>query len=88
MCVPVRSLNIKEYIEMAVDEMLITGYYGDKTVFAVNVSPGRATVVLTHTNAQGETVVDGTWKRTTDVFIALRDVLDGLVAAQPEPSGS
>lgn len=71
---------------MPVNDMLITGYYGDNSVFAVNVAPGRATVVLTHTDKQGDTVVDATWKQTTDAFVALRDVLDRLVATPPEVS--
>ena len=69
---------------MPVNEMLITGYHEDNSVFAVNVAPGRATVVLTRTNEQGETVVETTWKQATDAFTALRDVLDRLVDATPE----
>jgi hypothetical protein len=71
---------------MPVNDMLITGYYGDHSVFAVNIAPGRATVVLTRTDKQGETVVDATWKQTTDAFTALRDVLDRLVGASSEVS--
>lgn len=69
---------------MSTTEMLITGYDGDDAVFAVNITPGRATVVLTRTNEQGETVVDSNWKQATDAFTALRDVLDRLVGALPE----
>jgi hypothetical protein len=71
---------------MPVDEMLITAYHGDNSVFAVNLAPGRATVVLTRTNEQGETAVETTWKQTSDAFTALRDVLDRLVHAAPKAS--
>lgn len=71
---------------MSVDDLLITGYYGDKSRFAVNVEPGRATVVLTCTNEQGEDVVDATWQQATDAFTALRDVLDRLVSNPPSAS--
>ncbi|HZM79913.1 MAG TPA: hypothetical protein VFC19_29625 [Candidatus Limnocylindrales bacterium] len=71
---------------MSFDELLITGYCGDKSRFTVNVEPGCATVVLTRTNAQGETVVDSTWKQATGAFTALREVLDGLVAVSPADS--
>lgn len=67
-------------------EMLITGYDGDDSVFAVTITPGRATVVLTRTNEHGETVVDSNWKQATDAFTALRDVLDRLVSAPAPPS--
>lgn len=66
---------------MPVTELLITGYNGDESVFAVNLASYAATVVLTHMDEKGETVVDSAWQQATDDFTALRDVLDRLVRA-------
>lgn len=59
---------------MNLTELLITGYDGDKAVFAMTLMPDKANVVLT----SGETVVDSTQQRTTGAFTEIHELLDAF----------
>lgn len=47
---------------MQVTEMLVTGYDGNEPIFAVNLVPGQANIVLT--DETGETVKSA-WQQAT-----------------------
>ena len=64
---------------MHLTELLVTGYDGSKTVFAVTLTPDEANVVLTNTTDNGETVVDSAWQQTTDAFAEVQELLERVV---------
>ena len=72
---------------MQITEMLITGYDGEKAVFAVSLFPDNAKAVLTKPDENGETVVDSAWRHDTDAFVVIRSLLDEIVRA-PAPASS
>ena len=63
---------------MNVTELLVTGFDGDKPVFAVTLAPDGATAVLTAADGKGGTAVDSITKQETDVFASVRELLEGL----------
>lgn len=71
---------------MRITEMLVFGYDGTSSVFAVNLVADAATVVLTYTNEHGETVVDSAWEQASDAFTAVHGPLNRLVGAAPTGS--
>lgn len=64
---------------MRVTKMLVAGYDEDKSMFVVTVVGGKASVILTNTNEQGETVRSA-WKETTDTLDAVRDLVERIVS--------
>lgn len=71
---------------MQCTELLVTGYDGEEVVFAVNLVPNASTVVLTHADENGVTVVDTAWSQATDAFAAARELMVGLVRAPARAS--
>jgi hypothetical protein len=67
---------------MNVTELLVTGYDGDEPVFAVNLVSGTAAVALTSIDDNGDTVVDSTWKQTSQAFAGVRELIEELAVAQ------
>lgn len=64
---------------MHVTEMLVAGYDDDKAMFAVSLSAGNASVILTNTDEEGETVRSA-WQEATDTFDAVRDLVERIVS--------
>jgi hypothetical protein len=65
---------------MHVTEMLIAGYDEDKSMFAVSLVDGHASVILTHTDGGGETVRSA-WRQAVDSFDEVRDLVERIVDA-------
>lgn len=72
------ATNWKGQDNMNVTELLITGYDGSKPIFAVNLAPGSATVVLTSTDQNGDAVVDSTWTTASQAFTDFRGLVEDL----------
>lgn len=66
---------------MNVTGLLVTGYNGDKPIYAVNLHPGGATTILTGHDDGETTTVDAAKKQTTQAFGQIRDLLEELVSS-------
>ena len=66
---------------MNITELLVTGYDGDKAVFAATLRHNEAKVVLTTTNDDG-TLVDSAWEQAVESFAELRELMERVVATR------
>jgi hypothetical protein len=63
---------------MPITELLVTGYDGDRAVFAVVLAEDRATVVVTSKDDNGETVVDSAWSQASDALAGMRPFFERI----------
>jgi hypothetical protein len=66
---------------MHITELLVTAYDGDEPVLAINLGPESATVALTGKTGDGQTVVESAWSQGSEVFAAVRQLIETLAAA-------
>ncbi|WP_117215353.1 hypothetical protein [Allorhizocola rhizosphaerae] len=66
---------------MNITELLITGYDGEKAVFAVNLSSNAATMVVGTEGTRGEVIVDSVSCQPTPAFSEVWKVLQHLPVA-------
>jgi hypothetical protein len=65
-------------IFMRFTKLTVAGYDEDASMFAISVAAGRASVILTRTDEQGETA-RSMWQETVDTFEAVRDLVQRIV---------
>lgn len=63
---------------MHVTEMLITGFDGDKPVFAVNLASTTAIADSTGAKENGKAAINEASQHTTNAFEAIYKILNGL----------
>jgi hypothetical protein len=68
---------------MKITEMLVTGYDGDRPVFVVNVFPDTAKALLVTADADGQDAVETAAERTTQMFLPMKRLLEGVVVVSP-----
>jgi hypothetical protein len=61
-------------------ELLITAYDGDRALFTTSLTPEKASIILTSTDADGETIVGEAFDRTTQVFEPIVGMLVDLAS--------
>lgn len=69
---------------MRVTKMLVAGYGEGNSMFVVTLADGSASVILTKTDENGETVRSA-WKEAADTFDAVRDLVERIVGAPVPP---
>jgi len=68
---------------MNISELLITGYDGAASLFAVTLTADGAKVMRPGNDGDGETVVGEAWEKATDVFATVRDLMNDIVGTPP-----
>lgn len=71
---------------MNINELLITGFDGPATVFAATLTADEARVVKPGTDEEGDAIVGEAWKKATDAFTAIRDLMNDIVGTPVAPS--
>lgn len=61
-----------------VTEILITGYDGEDTVFAIDLTPGRAKTILMTEHVGGVSTVDSVFEVASPAFDPLLQILEGM----------
>lgn len=68
---------------MKITEMLVTAYDGTRPVFVVNIFPETAKALLVTTDDDGDSTVAAAAERTTQMFIPMKKLLEGVVVVAP-----
>jgi hypothetical protein len=67
---------------MNVTELLVTGFDGDKAIFAASLTPGNAVTIMTSTDEGGRTTVETAGEQTTPAFDSIRRLVEELALSQ------
>ena len=70
---------------MNVTELLITGFDGDKAIFAASLAPNVAANIIASGDGDRETAVEVCAERATPAFASIRQLVEDL--AQPSDPG-
>ncbi|GIH06656.1 hypothetical protein Rhe02_47230 [Rhizocola hellebori] len=68
---------------MNITELLITGFDGERAVFAVNLSPDMARAIFTESDDDGQVTVDATAQYASGLFGPLAKLFDGMTIVSP-----
>ncbi|HZM79912.1 MAG TPA: hypothetical protein VFC19_29620 [Candidatus Limnocylindrales bacterium] len=66
---------------MNITKLVITGHDDAAILFATTLTEDEAKVVRPGTDEEGETVIGESHQKATDVFAAIRDLMDDVVNA-------
>ena len=64
---------------MDIDELLITGFEGPCTSYAVHLSAGEARIIRPSAGEDGETVVGEAREKATSAFTAIKDLMTDII---------
>jgi hypothetical protein len=70
---------------MNVTELLVTGFDGEKAVFAASLTPDRVATIVTSTDTAGKTTVEAAGEQTTPAFDSIRRLVEELAILSCAP---